>query len=87
MKYKIAIAGFLLFLVGFVLASRAYNFVCNCTTSNPINDLSPCYQCMNSPKYQNNMLVFQVMMIVSVFIVLYGFFSEFDYESSKSTKK
>jgi hypothetical protein len=87
MKYKIAIAGFILFLAGFILASRAYDFVCGCTTSAPSNDLSPCYQCLNSPKYQNDILIFQVIMIVSVFVVLYGFFSEFDYGSKESATK
>ncbi len=84
MKYRIAIAGFLFFLIGFILASRAYDFVCNCTTSTPpINENSPCYQCMNSPKYQNDILLFQVIMIMSIFVVLYGFFIEFDYGANK----
>jgi hypothetical protein len=83
MKYQVAIAGFILFLIGFILSSRAYDFVCGCTTPNPVNDPNPCYQCMNSPKYQNDMLIFQLIMIVSIFVVLYGFFSEFDYGANK----
>ncbi len=84
MKYKIAIAGFLFFLFGFILASRAYDFVCGCTTSTPpLSENNPCYQCMNSPKYQNDILIFQVIMIVSIFVVLYGFFIEFDYGANK----
>jgi hypothetical protein len=83
MKYKIAFAGFVVFLIGFLLASRAYDFICSCSNPHPINELDPCYVCLSSPKYQNDMLIFQVIMIVSVFVVLYGFFTEFDYGGSK----
>jgi carbon starvation protein CstA len=82
MKYRIAIAGFLLFSLGFVLASRSYDFICGCASSKPMgNTLGSdlCYQCMLSPKYQNHMILFQIIMIVSIFVVLYGFFTEFEY--------
>lgn len=84
MKYRIAIIGFVFFLAGFILVSRAYDFICSCATAAmPINELSPCYQCLNSSKYQNYILIFQVIMIVSIFVVLYGFFNEFDYGENK----
>ncbi|NYZ76240.1 hypothetical protein H0N98_03245 [Candidatus Micrarchaeota archaeon] len=83
MKYKIAIAGFIFFLLGFVLESKAYDFICSCSTPPHVNEFSPCYQCLSSPKYQNYILIFQVIMIVSVFVVLYGFFNEFDYGANK----
>jgi hypothetical protein len=87
MRYKIAIVGFILFFIGFILSNRAYNFVCGCATPNLINSSvnasSSCYQCMNSTVYQNDMLFFQLIMIPSVFVVLYGFFSEFDYGENK----
>ena len=83
MKYQVAIAGFIFFLVGFILASRAYNLVCGCTVSNPVNNSDPCYKCLNSLQYQNYTLIFQLIMIVSIFVVLYGFFSEFDYGTNK----
>jgi len=83
MKYKIAIAGFLFFLLGFLLASKAYEFICSCPSPDPakhgISEYDPCYQCMLSQKYQNMIIFFQLMMIVSIFIVLYGFFTEFEY--------
>jgi ABC-type cobalt transport system substrate-binding protein len=83
MKYKIAVAGLLLFLFGFILASRAYDFICSCKApTTPINELDPCYQCLFSSKYQNYLLLFQVIMTVSIFVVLYGFFSEFEYGTS-----
>jgi hypothetical protein len=86
MKYKIAIVGFVLFLLGFLLASKAYDFTCGCATPNPpvaTLEPDPCYQCLLSPKYQNTILLFQVIMIVSIFVVLYGFFSEFEYKAKK----
>lgn len=87
MKYKIAILGFILFFLGFILSNRAYNLVCGCATPSPangsVNASSYCYQCMNSTTYQNYTLFFQLIMIPSVFIVLYGFFSEFDYGANK----
>jgi hypothetical protein len=86
-KYKIAFAGLVIFLIGFLLASREYDFICGCTTPYPIHELDPCYQCLNSSKYQNDMLIFQLTMIVSMFVVLYGFFSEFDYGGTKSMSK
>ncbi|QLJ52948.1 MAG: hypothetical protein Sv326_0773 [Candidatus Fermentimicrarchaeum limneticum] len=83
MKYKIAILGFLLFIIGFLLASKTYDFTCGCSTPNPLEPnvpgSDPCYECLLSPRYRNMILLFQIMMIVSVFIVLYGFFSEFEY--------
>jgi len=83
MKYKIAILGFLLFIIGFLLASKTYDFICGCSTPTPPEPNVPgsdlCYECLLSPRYGNMILLFQIMMIVSVFIVLYGFFSEFEY--------
>lgn len=87
MKYNFVIAGVVIFLLGYLFASRAYDFICSCPNPNPINDLGPCYQCMNSPTYQNYMLLFQAIMIVSVFIVLYGFFTEFEYKEEVKTPK
>ncbi|MEM3555284.1 MAG: hypothetical protein QXF56_00990 [Candidatus Micrarchaeia archaeon] len=78
MKYKIAIGGFILFVIGFLLASKAHDIICGCQTPT-ITESDPCYPCITSPKYQNYLIVFQIIMIVSVFIVLYGFFSEFEY--------
>jgi hypothetical protein len=83
MKYKAALAGFILFFVGFILSNRAYNLFCGCTTPNPTSNLNSCYKCMNSQTYQNYMVFFQLIMIVSVFVVLYGFFGEFDYGAKK----
>jgi len=83
MKYKIAVLGFLLFIIGFLLASKTYDFICGCSTPTPPEPNVPgsdlCYECLLSPRYGNMILLFQIMMIVSVFIVLYGFFSEFEY--------
>lgn len=79
MKYRISVLGVLLFLVGFILASKAHDIICGCPTPPPIPESDPCYTCITSPKYQNYIIVFQIIMIVSVFVVLYGFFSEFEY--------
>jgi|GEM_PF-5115881 len=78
MKYKISVAGFLLFLLGFLLISKAHDFICGCPAP-VLVETDPCYGCLTSPKYQNYIIVFQIIMIVSVFVVLYGFFSEFEY--------
>ena len=86
MKYQIAIVGLLLFTLGFVLASKAYDLVCGCRAPPqimPLIETDPCYECTISSKYQNAVLFFQIMMIGSIFIVLYGFFSEFEYGKSK----
>ncbi|MCX6775412.1 MAG: hypothetical protein NT130_00995 [Candidatus Micrarchaeota archaeon] len=88
MKYQIIIFGLLFSFVGFLLESKAYDFVCGCSAlPSPqfVNEADPCYQCINSTKYQNSALFFQILMIVGVFIVLYGFFSDFEYQSKKSS--
>jgi len=86
MKYQIAIVGLLLFTLGFALASKAYDLICSCRVPPQtvfLGESDPCYQCIVSPNYQNAVLLFQIMMIMSIFMVLYGFFSEFDYGKSK----